>query len=316
MQTHTARSSRARIWILGALTLALASTPLAAHDFWIEPSRYQAAVGSAIGLALRVGQNFYGDAVPRNPALIESFVIAGPDGTRDVTGREGVDPAGLATLAAPGVYVAGYRSRPSSVELDAAKFETYLKEEGLESIIEQRKKAGRGQSPGLEIFSRCAKTIVMTEGASGPALTGYDRVLGLRLELIPETNPYAPPPARSKTRDAMTFRLVYEGQPLAGALVVGIPQSEAATVTSTTDPPTPLEKRPHARTDAKGRVTLTLAPGVWLVKAVHMIPAPKGIAAEWESLWASVTFERAGARRSDAGAPRSDPTSQAARARR
>jgi hypothetical protein len=30
---------------------------------------------------------------------------------------------------------------------------------------------------------------------------------------------------------------------------------------------------------------------MWLIKAVHMIPAPSGANADWESFWASVTFE-------------------------
>jgi uncharacterized GH25 family protein len=46
------------------------------------------------------------------------------------------------------------------------------------------------------------------------------------------------------------------------------------------------------RTDAAGRVRVPLSrSGVWLVKAVHMIPAPAGADADWESIWASLTFE-------------------------
>ena len=32
--------------------------------------------------------------------------------------------------------------------------------------------------------------------------------------------------------------------------------------------------------------------GVWLVKSVQMVAAPTGVNADWESLWASLTFER------------------------
>jgi hypothetical protein len=39
---------------------------------------------------------------------------------------------------------------------------------------------------------------------------------------------------------------------------------------------------------------------VWLVKAVHMVPAPAGSGADWESIWASLTFK---ASRIDAAAP-------------
>ena len=44
--------------------------------------------------------------------------------------------------------------------------------------------------------------------------------------------------------------------------------------------------------DAKGNVTLRLArSGLWLVKAVHMAAAPPDAGVDWESWWASLTFE-------------------------
>ncbi len=53
----------------------------------------------------------------------------------------------------------------------------------------------------------------------------------------------------------------------------------------------PAEKL-AARTDNDGRVRFRLRPGgMWLVKAVHMVQAPAGTNAEWESLWATLTFE-------------------------
>ncbi|HEX5719080.1 MAG TPA: DUF4198 domain-containing protein, partial [Thermoanaerobaculia bacterium] len=101
--------------------------------------------------------------------------------------------------------------------------------------------------------------------------SGYDRELGLELELIPERDPYALKPG-----EALPVRLLYRGKPLDGALVVAI---------------APPDARVSART-AGGRVSLALdRPGLWLIKAVHMIPAPEGSGAEWESLWASLTFE-------------------------
>jgi hypothetical protein len=32
-------------------------------------------------------------------------------------------------------------------------------------------------------------------------------------------------------------------------------------------------------------------PGLWRISAVHMTRAPDGVDAEWDSLWASLTFE-------------------------
>ena len=281
--------------------VVFACARVAAHDFWIEPSTFQVTAGAPLSLALRVGEHFKGDPVPRQAAMVERFVIAGPDGTRDVTGREGSDPAGFTSIAAPGVYVIGYRSHPKSVELDAAKFELYLREEGLERIIDQRKQTGRSNTPGIEIFSRCAKTIVATDIAAATS----DRALGFRLELIAE---------QLKPGKPSTFRLLYDGQPLEGALVVAIPKDA------------PLQKL-TARSSKAGRVNFTLPNGgVWLVKAVHMVPAARETMAEWESLWASTTFElpaaatpvttMRGDRKSDAGARRSGPATPAGRASR
>ena len=242
---------------------------LGAHDFWMEPSTFEPAVGSGVRVALRVGENFTGDPVARRADLIESFFVVGPDGRQDVAGRDGMEPAGLLRLTSPGTFIVGYRSRPSSVKLQAPEFEKYLKQEGLERIIEARAKSGQSTAPGVEVFSRSAKTMLT---AGNGELSGHDRVTGMTLELIPERHPSA-----LSADGTMPIRLLYQGRPLEGALVVGVPQ----------DTRTPRQ----ARSDQDGRVTLSLYDGVWLIKAVHMVPAPAGSGADWESLWASVTFK-------------------------
>jgi uncharacterized GH25 family protein len=51
-------------------------------------------------------------------------------------------------------------------------------------------------------------------------------------------------------------------------------------------------KAVKGRTDANGRVSLRIAHGgFWLIKAVHMEAAPPNAAVDWESWWASVTFD-------------------------
>jgi uncharacterized GH25 family protein len=259
--------------LLAACAFAVA-TPLLAHDFWIEPTSFRPDVGSVVGLSLRVGQSFRGDPVPLNRDKIVKFVTVSPAGAETpVDGAPGRDPAGTARIAAPGYVVAGYRSSPSSLELPAEKFEAYLKEEGLERVSAVRARRGDSEKPSKEIFSRCAKALL---DAGGAGTVGFDRALGFRLELTPETSPKELPPSG---RGTLAVRLLYEGKPLAGALVVAMNRD---------DP----EKRLSARTDRSGRVLLALPRGgVWLVKAVHMVPAPAESGADWESLWASLTFE-------------------------
>jgi uncharacterized GH25 family protein len=257
-----------------ALAAALAVLPAAvgaAHDFWIEPSTFRPVVGSTLGVRLVVGQRFRGDVLPRNPAMIARFVFVTNQGEVPVPGRAADDPAGSVPIEQPGLGLIAYRSLESSLSLEADKFDEYLKEEGLESVIAARAKRGESQKPSKELFSRAAKCLVQ---ARGEGVTGFDRVVGLTLELVPERNPYA-----MAGGGDLPVRLLSEGKPLAGALVAAMPY----------DAP---EKKLSARSDHEGRVTLRLpAGGVWLVKAVQMTPVAGDPNADWRSVWASLTFE-------------------------
>lgn len=217
-------------------------------------------------VGLRVGQDFAGDAVPRSAELLDQFTIRDGGGQRAIEGFENLDPAGYLRIEKPGLAVIGYRSKPYPLELPAEKFNLFLQQEGLDAIRELRAKRGETNQPDRERFVRYAKALV------GRGNARFDRPLGYRLEIVPETSPFA--------STALRLRLLYEGRPLRNALVTAIHRN---------DP----NARLSSRTDAHGRVTFSLPKnGVWLIKSVHMIAAPPGANVEWESLWASLTFER------------------------
>lgn len=235
----------------------------AAHDFWIEPSTFRPAVGQLFTASLLVGQNFVGEPIPRSTPLIDAFIVSDVSGQRPVNGFENHDPAGYIRLPQAGLAIIGYRSKPSQLELPAEKFNEFLLQEGLDRVRQVRMARGEMNRPDRERFFRYAKAIV------GSGAGGFDQPLGYRLEIIPETDPLDFKPLR--------LRLLFEGKPLAGALVTAIDRNG----------------RLSARSDASGHVTFALPKnGVWLIKSVHMIPAPPGTNADWESLWASLTFER------------------------
>jgi uncharacterized GH25 family protein len=257
--------------VMVAVAVTLSHASLFAHDMWIDPTTFFPESGRIVGIRLRVGQDLLGDPIPRDPALIDQFVFDDESGRKPVVGRDGADPAGFLRVAMPGLLVIGYRSNPSVVELAPEKFNRYLKEEGLDAVAALRVSRNQTGASAHEMFSRCAKSLVQ----SGPASEAQsDRRLGFTLELVAEKNPYAIAAGQD-----LPVRLTYENRPLAGALVVAINRLN------------PLEKL-SARTDSDGRVRFQLKQGgMWLVKAVHMIPAPSGAQAEWASYWASLTFE-------------------------
>ncbi len=240
-----------------ALLIAITASSAAAHDFWIELSNFHPTNQELVRVYLKVGENLVGEPVVRDARQIEQFVY----GTNAVIGRDGKDPAGL--FRADGSSAVAYRSRPTPIELNAVAFEKYLWLEGLDAVVAQRHERGEAQQPGRELFSRCAK-----------ALTGWNvdssKALGQRFEIIPKSEPRV---------GELTVELLYEGVPSSNVLVVAINKS---------DP----EQAQRMRTDAAGLARFTISrPGFWLIKAVHMAAAENNAAADWESLWASLTFD-------------------------
>lgn len=263
--------------ILGRLApLVVAATLLGpatvfAHDMWIEPTTFAPEPGQVVGLRFRVGENLVGEVMPRDPSLVREFVVEDASGRRAVYGRDGSDPAGLLRVAGPGLLVVGYFSNPSIVEMPAEKFNRYLEEEGLDAVRDLRVRRRQTASGARDRYARCAKALVFT-GPAGKAQ--QDRNLGFPLELVAERNPYT-----LRDGEDLPVLLTFGGRPLAGALVVAVNGQN------------PSEKL-SARSDADGRVRLRLPNGgVWLIKAVHMVPAPAGANADWDSFWASLTFE-------------------------
>ena len=75
------------------------------------------------------------------------------------------------------------------------------------------------------------------------------------------------------------MRLFFRGAPVEGVLIVAFNKADPS-------------QRIKVRTDKDGLVAIHLPrAGVWLVKAVHMVAAARFVRADWESFWASLTFE-------------------------
>lgn len=245
--------------LLPFLAAALLALPASAHDFWIEPSSFTPAPGELVKLKLWVGEHLDGETSPRNERLIRRFAAIEGGAETPVLGLDGSDPAGVLRPRAPGGIIVVYRNDRSLITLEQAKFDEYLALEGLPKV-----------KLGPEVYSRCAKSLIAVGGRGDPAFT---KAVGLTVELVPETDP-----TTLHAGSKLTVRLLHEGKPLANALVMALDRA---------DPLTPQ----RVRSDPAGRATFTLPrAGMWLIKAVHMVPAPKETGAMWESFWASLTF--------------------------
>lgn len=251
-----------------AAAVVLAAGDAQAHDFWIEPSTFHPVAGTSVAVGLRVGQNFVGDPVPRFSSSIEQFFVRQGGGEQQINGMENIDPAGWFRADGQSTAVIAYRSSGSFTELPAEKFEDYLRQEGLDRIIDMRAARGERAKPGRERFYRFAKALLAgktpSAAATQPLKFGYD--------IIPDSDPTVP-------SAAFRGRVLHAGKPLAGTLVMAVPHNDPSA-------------RLTARSDSRGGFSFILPrAGVWLIKSVHMVRASFFSDADWESLWASLVFE-------------------------
>ena len=274
--------------ILATLALdAFACTTAAlAHEFWLEAPRFRLQPGTTVNVHTFIGAGFNGQPWTTKAAKVYRLMRFGPTPADTIN----LTPKNVAeadtfrtafTFAQPGTHLVLLQSTSSFIELPAAQFTAYLREEGLDYALKLRQENEQTTQPGREAYSRCAKTLLQV---GDPALvppaadSACRHAYGLPLELVPEQNPY-----RLATGKALTVRVLRVGRPAFGAAVQvwqrqpgGLPTTHYTT-----------------RANQNGRILLRLSgPGPYLLATVDMRPAPPHLRAraDWQSVWASLTF--------------------------
>jgi hypothetical protein len=262
-----------------AFCAAVWAIPLAAHSLYIMPQKFDVPSGETIVVSVHNGDSFpAGDEAPDPSRLMDARLVM--DGKVSVI--EDFRALGKATHGAVRIGKAGagwlaVRTRPRTLQLEAAKFERYLREEGLEDVLEWRAKHGESQQPGRERYSKYAKSLIV----SGEPRGILPDVLGMEFEFVLEADP-----SQIQTGGLLPVRLLWHGKPARGVQVERAWSGSAG--------------GGHAiagRTGSDGRIRIPLdRPGKWRLHAVAMERAAEQAVAEWESYWASVTFEWNGRR--------------------
>lgn len=264
---------RARPVVIALLMLPLR---LAAHDYWLEPDHWAGAPGDPVALRLFVGENLRAeDEREFQRARVTQCLLVTAAGRRNLRDSltEGVKPFAQVTLGAAGTQLFALERKSASITLEADKFTDYLREEGLEQIVTERARSGESGRQGRERYARFLKCYLRagdTPEATVPVLT-------LRLDIAPELRT----DRASHVGDELGVRVSFDGAPLKRAAFFAVTRGPSgAAVTQT------------LITDETGRAAVKLtAPGLWVLRLVHMQRAPAGDpAADWESFWAACTL--------------------------
>jgi uncharacterized GH25 family protein len=157
------------------------------------------------------------------------------------------------------------------VRLKANEFNEYLAEDGLPRILADREEQDELALPVVERYTKWAKAILRV-GEQGDET--FEEPVGHRIEIVPEIDPY-----ELRQGGILPCRVLFEDEPLPGATVMatraGGPRNESQGVT-----------------DAAGRARLQIAEsGRWYLRTIHMVRPADDSEVQWESFWATVTFE-------------------------
>lgn len=259
------------------LTLCLlfsAAAAAVAHDMYIMPTSFLTAKGTKLTAGFHVGDAFPESEVAGRIDKLQNPRLIWQDGTAAFANLrvEGNRDLGDVTVGGSGELVAAVRTSPSLIELEPAKFTEYLKEEGLTEIIKWREQHGELSKSGKERYSKYAKSILLAGAPNGFA----NHTVGFVIEIIPEADPY-----KLKAGDLLPIRVLFRGKPAADV------QIESAWAGSGDSKTTVA-----GRTSADGRMKVPLpSAGRWRIHTIKMERCSDPSVADWESFWASLTFE-------------------------
>ena len=250
--------------------LLFASFITFAHEFWLEPQKFLLAIGEKINLRVFVGENFTGEEVDFSKFKLTKFAHYNSKGEQNTKGDlSEQNLSDFLKFETEGNHLIAFNNSNKHIELAADKFNEYLKDDGLDNVAAYRKKHGQLNKRGTEEYQRCVKTLLQVGNTHDET---YRINTGMRLEIIPEKNPYT-------SDKSLIFKILFDNKPLKNALVVvwqkGIEQPN---------------KR-NFRSDANGKVIFSFEPkGAWMVSSVNMVPHTKPTEADWQSYWGSYTF--------------------------
>lgn len=262
--------------IIAAVSLLILLPSLGfSHEYWLEPETFFPSVGEKINLRMYVGEGLKIEEErpfqSEKTTLFKHFF-----GKIAAAARNNEDNSmpfySYTHEGEAGDHMFAVERNWSYITLEPQKFEEYLREDGMECIIDERAKLKEADKDGRERYSRFLKTLLQV----GNKLDNtYKMKSGLKLDITPRENPYS-----KKAGEQLGFQVTFDGKPLAGKAIFA-DNRDGDNIT-----------RVKLITDKNGRVNVKLdRKGVWLVRLVFMQRCKTDCGeADWESFWGAFSF--------------------------
>ncbi|HEY0241759.1 MAG TPA: DUF4198 domain-containing protein [Gemmatimonadaceae bacterium] len=263
--------------VAAAGLIITAAGALEAHDLFFRADSFRVAPGTT--LAMRVLNGTFSEsenAVARNRLRDISVVSPAGRSRPDTTFWSSKGDTSLFTVQTgpAGTYVIGASLLSREITLKADEFNAYLQEDGIPDVLAARRRANELKKDATERYAKHIKAIIQV----GAKRTGeFSTVLGYPAELVPLENPYS-----LGVGSTMRVRALVDGKAAANQLVVSGGRTPSGA----------RLRESRVRTDASGvaRIRLT-SRGQWYVKFINMVPFGGPEKIDYESKWATLTFE-------------------------
>jgi uncharacterized GH25 family protein len=251
---------------------AAAGTLAQGHFVYLMPQKFRAEPGERIVVSVHSGDEFPRGVEAADPNRLVARVVTG----------DGVVPLGQFRMAGKATHTATplaagsqwlvVNTVPRVHTMEGEKFQAYLRDEGLDWAAAWRVRNGQESASARERYSKYAKAYVVAGAPSGT----WKQAVGLTIEIVPLADPAALEPG-----DKLPVQVLWRGRPVADFRVEAAWAADGKSGIAIA-----------GRTDRDGRIAVPLdRAGQWRLSGVAIERTAGDPEAEWESFWASLTFE-------------------------
>ncbi|WP_415920666.1 DUF4198 domain-containing protein [Tateyamaria sp. SN6-1] len=250
---------------------AICAADATAHEFWIEPERYQVAEGDDLVARFKNGEAFEGVSLGYFERSVARYELIAGGTAETVTPRLGDNPALNLPAPADGLTVVIHETTPSFVTYPTwEKFQKFADHKDFADWRAQHTALGFSDPPFRERYTRHAKALIAVGDGRG-----QDTHHKMRTEFVALTNPYD-----SGFDGTMQVQVFDRDTPRARVQVEVFDRAPDDTVTITL-----------YRTDENGIAAIPVTPGhAYLFDAVILEPIKDHDKAVWDTHWAALTF--------------------------
>lgn len=244
-----------------------------AHDYWLKPQKFILSKDDTLTVHLYVGDKLNIEFEREfQSQMTERFEIITSDTFINLLPRlsDKIVPVLKGKFNLSGLALIAMDRGWAYIDLSRKDFEEYLKHEGIDDI---KLSSADTKKVERERYRRYIKSLISFDGSVEGEV--YKKVLNQRLEIILLKNPFL-----LKVGDVIEAKVLFEGKPLVNKTVM--------LYSLWSDKVTEQKVKTDKNGIAKFRIK---NPGFHLVRLVYLRKCENCDNLDWESFWASFSFE-------------------------